>query len=139
MKVNVLSLQKKIPIGARLSAKIKKVVRDTVAAEQRGLPREVSICLVDNKMIKRLNRKYFGKACATDVISFATGDMAVSAETAVSNAALFQSTPLYELMLYVAHGTLHAIGYEDKTARGRKLMQSKAERALKKSGYHVHP
>lgn len=134
IKINILNLQKKIPVGRLLLSKIKRVIRKTVASEtDRGI-REISLCLVDDKTIKQLNRKYFGKAVPTDVISFDTGDVAVSTDTAVTNAGIFKTAPLDELLLYVAHGTLHVLGYEDKTARERALMERKAVAILKETG-----
>jgi rRNA maturation RNase YbeY len=59
-------------------------------------------------------------------------DIVVSVDMAIHNASLFKTTPLYELCLYVIHGALHLLGYEDRTIKGRKLMQLKAETILAK-------
>ncbi len=134
IKVNILNLQKKIPVGKLLLSKIRTVVRQTILSEMVKETREISLCLVDDKTIKQLNRKYFGKSSPTDVIAFATGDVAVSTDTAIINASIFKTAPLYELLLYVSHGTLHVLGYEDKTARERAVMEHKAALVLKEIG-----
>jgi probable rRNA maturation factor len=82
-----------------------------------------------------LNLLYLGEYAATDVISFSlvntkkelTGDIAVSGESAIRNARIFKTTPAGELYLYVVHGVLHLLGYDDNTQRNRKIMQEKAK------------
>jgi probable rRNA maturation factor len=131
IKVNILNLQKKIPVGELLLSKIRTVVRQTILSEAaKGTP-EISLCLVDDKKMRQLNRRYFAKNTSTDVIAFNTGDIAVSTDTAVINSRVFKTAPLDELLLYVIHGTLHILGYDDKTARGRAVMENKSAKILK--------
>lgn len=81
---------------------------------------------------------YLGEYCPTDVIAFdnsaknaeISADIAVSSDTAIRNARLFRTSPLYELHLYVVHGVLHILGYRDNTAGKRKHMQERAESIL---------
>jgi probable rRNA maturation factor len=113
-------------------SKIRTVVRKTILSEAVKEAREISLCLVNDKKMKQLNRKYFGKDASTDVIAFNTGDIAVSTDTAVINSKVFKTAPLDELLLYVVHGTLHVLGYEDKTARERVVMENKSAKILKK-------
>ncbi|RKY29529.1 MAG: rRNA maturation RNase YbeY [Candidatus Omnitrophota bacterium] len=76
----------------------------------------------------------------TDVIAFdisnnknkIMADIVVSADQAKRNAAIFKTSCLKELCLYVIHGVLHILGYKDKTARQRKKMQQEAEVVLAK-------
>ena len=135
IKINILNLQKKIPVGKLLLSKIRTVVRQTILSETVKESPEISVCLVDDKMMKRLNRKYFGKNTSTDVIAFNTGDIAVSTDTAAINSQVFKTTPPDELLLYVIHGTLHVLGYDDKTAGQRTVMENKSEKILKKFGW----
>ncbi|MFA5156073.1 MAG: rRNA maturation RNase YbeY [Candidatus Omnitrophota bacterium] len=120
-------------------SKIKKVIRQALATEKAAGISEISLCVTDDKLICRLNKKYFGRNRPTDVIAFSTGDIAVSADTATNNAVIFNTHPLYELLLYAAHGALHVIGYDDKTAGQRKVMDQKAGRILKKAGINKCP
>lgn len=52
------------------------------------------------------------------------GDIIISTDAAIQNARKFKTTPAYELGLYVIHGVLHLLGYDDhgpvKTKRMRK-------------------
>jgi probable rRNA maturation factor len=84
----------------------------------------VSVAIVDDAEIHRLNRQYLGHDCPTDVLSFCLeregdrleGEIVASADTAVATAGRFGWTPADELLLYVIHAALHLTGYDDSTA-----------------------
>jgi len=132
VKVIIKNLQKKIPINPN---RIRKTVLTVLSLEKIKKPGEITILFVDNGQIREFNLMYRGCDCATDVISFddsinrkeILADIVISTDTAISNAKIFKTAPLYELNLYVVHGLLHLLGYNDKTAKQRKLMQQKAE------------
>jgi len=86
-----------------------------------------------------MNKKYLGKDNPTDVIAFVLPadspgkkslEMVISADTAKRNASIFKNSLDYELRLYVVHGILHALGFNDNTSRKRLFMQARAERIL---------
>ena len=54
-----------------------------------------------------------------------TADVIVSADTAVKNSKIYYTTPAYELKLYVIHGLLHLLGYDDRLPRQTRLMRKK--------------
>jgi probable rRNA maturation factor len=94
---------------------------------------------VDDRMIRRLNRKYHSRDRSTDVLAFDLGDgrrmiadIFISTDTAISNAKVFKTTPLYENHLYLVHGLLHILGYRDHTPAQRKVMRGKEELYMKK-------
>ncbi len=99
---------------------------------------EVSIAIVDDPEMRRLNNRYLDHDYETDVLSFVldadpeqgllNGQLIVSADTAASNAEEFGSTLQEELMLYVAHGSLHLVGLEDQDELSAAEMRQ-AERA----------
>jgi probable rRNA maturation factor len=81
----------------------------------------ISLAIVDDPTIHRLNREYLNHDCPTDVLSFVLeqneshleGEVVVSADTAVTAAGRFGWSVADELLLYVVHGTLHLVGYDD--------------------------
>ncbi len=83
---------------------------------------------------------YLGKNNPTDVIAFdlssgkerILSDIAISTDTAIRNSKIFRTTPLYELCLYVIHGVLHILGYDDRTQKERRIMQEKTNNILSK-------
>ena len=52
-------------------------------------------------------------------------DIVISTDTAIRNAKIFKTTQLNELYLYVVHGVLHLLGYDDRTQKQRQIMQKK--------------
>ena len=102
--------------------------------------KKLSILLSDNSLIKKLNKKYFKKASVTDVIAFPLtddlepdylGEVVVSVEEAAHMAKKLGCKWQDELRLYLIHGILHLVGYDDSTKAKRKCMEKKQERILK--------
>ncbi len=100
----------------------------------------VTVCLVDDLTIKELNNRYLRHNSPTDVIAFninlpdqkvLSADLAISTDTVLTNAKIFSTSVLYELFLYVIHGTLHILGYDDRTDNLRQQMNEKSENILK--------
>lgn len=98
----------------------------------------VSITLVDDKAIRKLNRKYRKIDRATDVLSFEMdedgilGDIAVSEPTAKRNAKRFGCSYKDEMKRLVIHGTLHLLGYDHIKAALRVKMREKEDHYAKK-------
>ena len=106
--------------------------------------REFNVCLVDDRVIRRLNHAFRGKARSTDVLSFpwmATsrysgrragsrlrsaspefrdflGDVVISVETARRNARREGHATLLEVRWLMLHGVLHLLGYDHETDGG---------------------
>lgn len=135
MIINIINHQKKINFSAILAAKIKKAARYTLNIEKTNKKAVITICFVNNKIIKQLNKKHLGKNRPTDVITFNmlpaeksncfNAEIAISTDTVISNAKIYKTPVIYELFLYVAHGILHAVGYDDKTKKQREIMCKK--------------
>lgn len=102
----------------RLAAAVTAVVHD--AGYRCG---EVSVAIVDDAQIHRINRQFLDHDYPTDVLSFPLGEsegrlegeIVISADTAAANAAELGCRPHEELLLYAVHGALHLVGYRDKT------------------------
>ena len=123
--------------GIRFKALIKKIVRHVLTQERVSGAGEITVCVAGDKEIRKLNKTFLGKDRPTDVIAFNLGgdgrfcaDIIVSTETAIANAGEFRTGPHYELTLYVIHGVLHILGYDDKTPTQRKKMHKRELRLL---------
>lgn len=101
--------------------------------------KKASFVFSDNSFIAELSKKYFNKNEATDVIAFPLadredpaylGEVVVSVEEAVNAAANLGLDWQRELLLYLVHGMLHLLGFEDKSAAGRQEMRKKEELIL---------
>lgn len=92
---------------------------------------EVSVAIVDDPTIHRLNVRFLEHDYPTDVLSFLLeregdrleGEIIASADTATRNAKEYGWSPADELLLYVIHGTLHLIGFDDTTDELQDVMR----------------
>ena len=101
-----------------------------VAARLPAEQATVAVRLTDDVELRRLHREYSGEDSITDVLSFAgtgdhLGDLAISWEAVVRQAARHRYTPQGELALLCVHGLLHLLGWDHtsraETAEMRRL------------------
>ncbi len=122
---------------ARLMAAVEVILTDTDYSQAL-----VSIAVVDDPTIHALNRQYLEHDYPTDVLSFVLeessrsveGELIVSTDTAVREAQEAGWSPLDELLLYVIHGTLHLVGYDDHDPADQREMYAAEARYLKQLG-----
>lgn len=90
----------------------------------------LSIAVLDDDAMRATHRRHLDRDITTDVISFgyAQGDRTVEGEV-LANGAMAQRiaashgwSPANELRLYLVHGLLHLIGFDDVTPDGRREM-----------------
>ncbi|OGX46151.1 MAG: rRNA maturation RNase YbeY [Omnitrophica WOR_2 bacterium RIFCSPLOWO2_12_FULL_51_8] len=140
MTITIKNFQKLIPINPK---KVKSAILSLLREE--GInSAEITASFTTGARIRELNRKFHQTDCYTDVLAFDLGgpagkdifgDIVVSADAAIDNAGIYKTSPAYELQLYVLHGLLHLLGYDDKTAGQSKIMGKKAEEILTKYAY----
>lgn len=97
---------------------------------------ELSVVFAVDSEIKALNKKYRGKDRPTDVLSFPLGekgilgDIVISVERARAQAEAFGTSFKSEVELYIIHGALHLLGYDDETPAAAKAMRKKEKELL---------
>jgi probable rRNA maturation factor len=105
---------------------------------------EISLAFVDNQTIQQLNRRYLEHDEPTDVLSFPAsdgpknklgGELVIGAEVACAEAESREHPLEAELALYVIHGLLHLLGYDDRNGEGRAKMRAKEKHYLRELGY----
>ncbi len=103
---------------------------------------EVSIAIVDDAAIQKTNEEFLGHAFATDVISFdlseegvAAFDLVVNAQEAARQSLRRGHSVEAELALYVVHGLLHHLGFDDQQAADAERMHSVEDSILQEAGY----
>ncbi len=100
----------------------------------------VSLAIVDDPTIHALNRRYLRHDYPTDVLSFVLednpldGEIIVSAETAIRCAAEYDWNATDELTLYLIHGALHLVGYDDQDEDARREMRQLEQHYLDQQG-----
>ena len=105
----------------------------------------IGIVIVDNETIHNLNKDFLQHDYPTDVISFQVesemesgyleGEVIVSAEMAQSRAPEFGWSDKEEVILYVIHGLLHLVGFDDRTAEEWKVIREKERYYLRHAGF----
>jgi probable rRNA maturation factor len=134
--IPVTNRQRRVAVRA---AEVRTVVAAVYAHERAGEP-ALAVSVVDDEAIRAVNARWLGHDWATDAIAFSyaddpapdgvRGEVLVSAETAAREARARRADPRRELLLYVAHGTLHLLGWDDDTPRRRAAMNARARRIL---------
>ena len=148
----ILNRQRRVPVATRPLTDFLGRVRSALRLGDRDL----TVCLVSDASIARLNCEFRGKPGPTDVLSFPAnghaalrrarlsssspsftssrsstsylGDIAISPEAARRNAARFGRSLPQELCVLMLHGVLHLLGYDHETDRGR---MDRVERRLR--------
>lgn len=107
------------------------------------------VAIVDNDTIHELNREFLDHDYPTDVLSFLVeedkasglleGEVIVSAEVAKERSEEFSWCPEDELLLYIVHGTLHLVGYDDLSPEEAVIMREKERHYLALLDIEVPP
>jgi len=104
----------------------------------------VNVVVVDDREIRRLNRRYRGKDRPTDVLSFSyrdarprdardvIGDVFVSHQTLARDARRHGLAPAHLALRIVVHGVLHVIGYDHATDAEAARMERRERAVLRR-------
>jgi probable rRNA maturation factor len=96
------------------------------------------IILCSDDYLIRMNQEHLGHDYYTDIITFdlgeaphqIEGELYISIDRVKDNATKYQVSFLHELHRVFVHGTLHLIGYDDKTSSKQNIMRSKEDTYL---------
>lgn len=129
-------------------AKAQKVV-DLALAEAGRSRCSLTVMLVSAKESDALHRRHFAVPDATDVMTFPDGaddpetglthlgDLAVCPKVADSVARARGRTYSDEIVLYILHGVLHLLDYDDTTPAERARIWSAQRRLLQQVGIEL--
>jgi probable rRNA maturation factor len=135
MEISLSNRQKRVAIDpAKLRRAAKKILSVLGCKDA-----EISIVVVDDAEITRLNRRYFRRPGPTNVISFPLqegkpgnlqapllGDVVISADTAARHARAAGVRTGDEILFLLVHGVLHLVGYDHEgPAAERREMEAK--------------
>ncbi len=102
---------------------------------------ELIVHFVSKKKICDLHEKFFDDLTETDCITFpidqeasspyrVLGEIFICPRVAVAYAKAHRIDPYKEVSLYVIHGILHLLGFDDLSAKERKVMRRKENECL---------
>jgi probable rRNA maturation factor len=135
-----------LPADPAATALIEQAVLAVLALEQPAAVLEVGVLVTDDAELHRLNRDFRGKDAPTDVLSFADdgaatfvyapdqprylGDIAISYERALAQAADYGHSTARELAFLAVHGTLHLLGYDHELGAPQAALMREREEAV---------
>ena len=149
VKVAIYDKQKKMKITADLRRLIRKACAATLKAEGFKGDAEIDVSIVDDDVIREINRECRNIDSATDVLSFPLGDggvydvdpatgaymlgdMVLSAEHAEAQAQLYGHGIERETAYLTVHSVLHLLGYDHVHGDAEKaVMREKEEQIMK--------
>ncbi len=123
------------------AAPLRRAAQAALAAGAPAVRGEVTVVLVGDRAIRRLNGVYRGKDKPTDVLSFdisdgATaddpfGDVVISVQTARRQARAYGASLEEELQRLLVHGVLHLCGYDHHERRAAARMHGLTRKLLR--------
>ena len=140
MRIDIRNIQNKVKIDKKNITACAGFILNSMGEKSA----ELSILFVDDEYIKKLNWKYRKVKNKTDVLAFPMregsgvskanpllGDVVISVETAKREAKKRKNLFQKELDLYLVHGILHLLGYDDVTSSDKKKMRSMEDKILR--------
>ncbi|MCH9612560.1 MAG: Endoribonuclease YbeY [Chlamydiia bacterium] len=133
LTVNISNCQDDIEVGDQM---VEALIRGLVQFKKVRCS-EICCYLVDQKTICSLHEQFFDDPSPTDTISFPLddhedlnleyvhlGEIFVCPRAAIEYSSEHKTDPYVELSLYVVHGFLHLLGFDDITPELRRRMQN---------------
>ncbi len=154
MKILTENKQSKIKVTEKIKTLINETVEKCIQYEKFRTDIEVSVVLVDNSEIKKINKKFRNIDKETDVISFPMldfadgkiinndgdidndenllllGDIVISLEKVESQSKDYDNTFERELGFLLTHGVFHLLGYDHINEKQENVMRGKQETVL---------
>jgi probable rRNA maturation factor len=121
--------------------KQKRILKEwllSVIEDERYSLQELNFILCSDDYLLDLNQQYLDHDTYTDVITFdnseqpkvVTGDIFISIDRIKENAATVKVIVSEELQRVMVHGTLHLLGYKDKSKAAKKQMTLREDHYL---------
>lgn len=131
LQLNLYNNQKALPIPKRLISHIVKEILIFLKVDCK----EISIYFTTVKTISGLHQQFFNDPTPTDCISFPIdqehlGEVFVCPSVAIEYAKKHAIDPLQETILYMIHGILHLIGYDDLDPASKRLMRRMEKKCM---------
>src|SRR4051812_6213909 len=109
--------------------KVRQWIKETIVAEGYELD-ELTYIFCSDAYLLQINQQYLDHDTYTDIITFdnssekgrITGDIFISIDRIKENAVKFDQSVTDELHRVIIHGTLHLLGYKDKSPADNKKM-----------------
>ena len=133
----IVNRQRRVPVAIEPLQEFYERARQ----EMKFPPESVTVQLISDDAMARLNRTFRNKRGPTDVLSFPAngakpsakseyvGDIAISPQTARRNARRYGRLLADELRILILHGMIHLAGFDHETDQGE---MERLERGLRR-------
>ncbi|MBS4169225.1 rRNA maturation RNase YbeY [Parachlamydia sp. AcF125] len=137
MKIRITDRQKLLKLP---KTSIKRIVQEVIGLEK-VICHEVSVHFISDNQMREMHGHYFNDPTSTDCISFpldgpeemhyrVLGEIFVCPETALKYTEQHGGDSYMETVLYIIHGLLHLIGYDDIKKSDRDAMRAAEKKHL---------
>lgn len=160
-EILIENVQEKTDIPKEITDAIESCIGETLAFEECNFEAQVSVTIVDNEEIQRINKENRNIDSPTDVLSFPMlefdedgnvsdcefdyaeedgemillGDIVISAERAAEQAQNYGHSFLREMAFLTVHSMLHLLGYDHvDDPEGERIMIEKQNEILNRLG-----
>jgi probable rRNA maturation factor len=121
---------------------VRKWITDAITAEGYKLS-DLNYIFCTDAYLLQINQQYLDHDTYTDIITFdnsdkegvIAGDIFISIDRIRENADTYGVTEQQELHRVLIHGTLHLLGYKDKSSSDKKIMTQKEDFYLGKRDF----
>lgn len=138
-RIPINFFSEEIEFSLKQKGLVRNWIRNTILGEKHQL-RLLNFIFCSDSYLLNINRQYLNHDCYTDIITFDNsdnklyilGDVFISIDRIRENAKELQVNEIDELHRVMIHGTLHLLGYADKTKAEKTLMTQKEDFYLSK-------
>ncbi len=135
MDAEIADRQQELMVDAGL---VWQALRTAAEVEQHDAG--LSVAVVNDAEMRRLNNQYLARDETTDVLSFPYGgdedrieaEVVVNASEAIRRSADLRHSAHDELLLYLVHGFLHVAGYDDLEPEPAARMRERQRQILRR-------
>jgi probable rRNA maturation factor len=139
LPATLISIDSKVR-GFRVPRKKIEQLIPFVASAENVIFAEIDIAVVNDEQMTTINEQFLNHQGTTDVITFdlsnemlengLCGEIVICCDAAAREADERKLTTQRELLLYVTHGLLHLLGYDDTKPKPRTRMHARQEELL---------
>ena len=132
-RIDLVNEQEKHPFSLGIQVLIQKAIKAALRYEGFRRPYEVSVTVVDNETIHKINLEHRGVDRPTDVLSFpmfdedfgdgeacVLGDIVLSLERAYEQAEAYGHSLKREVAFLTVHSVLHLLGYDHEEGKAEE-------------------
>lgn len=138
-KLPINFFQENIKYNLKKKNKIRNWLNNSILEEKHTLA-VLNFIFCDDDYLLTLNIEYLNHDTLTDIITFDNsnikniieGDIYISLDRIKENSKIFNTKFTDELHRVIIHGTLHLLGFDDKSAKAKKIMTKNEDRFLSK-------